>query len=49
MYKTGELGAIETNFGWVLNGPLNEKASPCHVTEVKETKTHVLNLCFEVT
>ena len=49
MYKTGELGAIETNFGWVLNEPLNEKASQGPVTVVKETKTHVLNLCFEVT
>ena len=47
MDKTGEPVAIETKFGWVLNGPLNEKSSQCHVTVVSETKTHVLNLCFE--
>ena len=49
MGKTGEPVAIETKFGWVLNGPLNEKASQGHVTVVNETKTHVLNLCFEPT
>ena len=49
MGKTGEPNAIETNFGWALNGPLNEKASQGHVTAVNETKTHVLNLCFEPT
>ena len=49
MDKTGEPVAIETKFDWVLNGPLNEKSSQCHVTVVSETKTHVLNLCFEPT
>ena len=49
MGKTGKPVAIETKFGWVLNGPLNEKASQGHVTVVNETKTHVLNLCFEPT
>ena len=41
--------AIETKFGWVLNGPLYEKASQYHVTVVNETKTYVLNLYFEPT
>ena len=41
--------AIETKFGWVLNGPLHEKASQYHVTVVNETKTYVLNLYFEPT
>ena len=49
MDKTREPVAIETKFGWVLNGPLNEKYSQCRVTVVSETKTHVLNLCFEPT
>ena len=49
MGRTGEPVAIETKFGWVLNGPLYEKASQCHVTVANETKTHVLNLCFEPT
>ena len=40
---------IETKFRWVLNGPFNEKAPQGHVTAVNETKTHVLNLCFEPT
>ena len=49
MGKMGEPVAIETKFGRVLNGPLNEKACQGHVTVVNETKTHVLNLCFEPT
>ena len=49
MGKTGESVAIETKFDWVLNGPLNEKVSQGHVTVVNETKSHVLNLCFEAT
>ena len=49
MGKTGEPVATETKFGWVLNRPLNEKASQGHVTVVNETKTHVLNFCFEPT
>ena len=49
MGKTGKPVAIETKFGWVLNGPLNEKSSQGHVTVVNEMKTHVLNLCFEPT
>ena len=47
MGKMGEPVAIETQFGCFLNGLLNEKASQGHVTVVNETKTHVLNLCFE--
>ena len=47
MDKTGEPVAIKTKFGWVLNEPLNEKSSQCRATVVSETKTHVLNLCFE--
>ena len=38
MGKTGEPGAIETKFGWVLDGPLNERASQGHATVVCETK-----------
>ena len=34
MGKTGEPVAIETKLGWVLNGPLNEKASQSHATVV---------------
>ena len=49
MGKTGEPIAIETKFGRVLNGPLNEKASQGHATVINETKSHVLNLCFEPT
>ena len=49
MGKTGEPVAIKTKFGWVLYEPLNEKASQVQVTVVNETKTHVLNLCFEPT
>ena len=49
MGKAGEPVAIETKFGWVLNGPLNEKASQGHVTVINEAKSHVLNLCFEST
>ena len=45
----GEPVAIETKFGWVLNRPLNEKASQGHVTVINETRSHVLNLCFEPT
>ena len=48
MGKTGEPVAIETKFDWVLNGPLNEIASQGHVTVVNETKSHVLDLCFEL-
>ena len=36
MGKTGEPVAIKTKFGWVLNEPLNEKASQGHVTVVNE-------------
>ena len=32
MGKTGEPVAIETKFGWVLNGRLNEQASQGHAT-----------------
>ena len=49
MGKAGEPVAIETKFGWVLSGPLNEKTSQGHVTVVNETKSHDLNLCFEPT
>ena len=49
MGKTREPVAIATKFGWVLNGSLNEKVSQDHVTVVNETKTRVLNLCFEPT
>ena len=49
MGRTGEPVAIKTKFGWVLNGPLNEKASQGHVTVVNKTKSHVLNLFFEPT
>ena len=50
MGKTSEEPvAIETKFGWVLNGPLNEKASQGHVTVANETKIHVLKLFFEQT
>ena len=44
MGRTGEPVAIKIKFGWVLNGPLNEKASQGHVTVVNKTKSHVLNL-----
>ena len=47
--KTGEPVAVETKFGWVLNGPLNEMTSQGHVTIINETKSHVVNLCFEHT
>ena len=47
--KEEDLVAIETDFGWVLNGPINEKIANTHVALVHEAPAHVMNVCCEPT